>query len=102
MAAIEGGMKCIKYLLFAFNLIFAVSDLRLNTYMNTQTQLQKNWDVLIQVSSMLTLLAKVGIAFSESDFACKTLLLSFVHFFLFKIYQPFFIAIHKKVNVGHI
>ena len=30
MAAIEGGMKCIKYLLFAFNLIFAVSDLQLN------------------------------------------------------------------------
>ena len=27
MAAIEGGMKCIKYLLFAFNLVFAVSDL---------------------------------------------------------------------------
>ena len=25
MAVIEGGMKCIKYLLFAFNLIFAVS-----------------------------------------------------------------------------
>ena len=52
--------------------------------------------------SMLTLFAKAGIAFSESDFACKPLLLSFVHFFLFKIYQPFFIVMHKKVNVGHI
>ena len=51
---------------------------------------------------MLTLFAKAGIAFSESDFACKPLLLSFVHFFLFKIYQPFFIVMHKKVNVGHI
>ena len=36
MAAIEGGMKCIKYLLFAFNLIFAVRDLRLqNTILNS-------------------------------------------------------------------
>lgn len=29
MAAIEGGMKCIKYLLFAFNLIFAITGLAL-------------------------------------------------------------------------
>jgi len=29
MASIEGGMKCIKYLLFAFNLIFAITGLAL-------------------------------------------------------------------------
>lgn len=29
MATIEGGMKCIKYLLFAFNLIFAITGLAL-------------------------------------------------------------------------